>query len=104
MSASLAIPPEKECSVCHESKPIVEFPPNERGRYGVQGYCRDCQNRMRREKYASDPAFQNSQKKAAWARDRALEALAQNHPAGFTRLLNAKRREMGLRPTERPKR
>jgi hypothetical protein len=94
----------KTCSICDEIKPVDEFSPHPNGRHGVQGYCKECQARNRREKYASDPVYRNWQKRSADARSRALEQLAGMYPATFTQLLNAQRAKVGLPPTERPKR
>jgi hypothetical protein len=93
----------KKCSICGRGKLVTEFSPHPRGLYGVQGYCRECQNERRKQKYNNDLVFRMSQQAASLARSRALERLAELHPERFTALLNEERAAEGLRPTERPK-
>lgn len=56
---------EKECSKCFEIKPLSEFHKNGFDRHGNQkyrGYCKDCANKIEKERYKKKKAFIDGQK------------------------------------------
>lgn len=36
------VPTEKQCTKCSKIRPSEEFPPNPKGKFGVQAVCREC--------------------------------------------------------------
>lgn len=56
---------EKECSKCFEIKPLSEFHKNgfdSKGNQKYRGYCKDCANRIEKERYRKKKAFIDEQK------------------------------------------
>lgn len=42
---------KKTCNKCLDSKPLDEFSPHPKGKFGRQGQCRDCRNEYFRERH-----------------------------------------------------
>ncbi len=41
----------KQCSKCHQSKPIESFRKQSKSRDGLKSYCKECDNQIQRELY-----------------------------------------------------
>lgn len=81
--------PAKECTACHETKPLTDFYKLTRAPDGHTWTCKVC------AKSAVRSAYQHGYGKA---RVRALGRLAKAHPAEFDRLLKEELGRVGVEP------
>lgn len=67
----------KTCTKCEAEKPLGEFGPDKRGKFGRKSWCRECDAADTRHRYATDP--EHAQRKrdlcAAWRHGEKLDPL-----------------------------
>ena len=70
----------KECSRCHENKPVIDFNKNKKSKDGFQSRCRSCQSKHHSEYHsANHDAFKERRRKLRKNQRKWLAEL-KNHP------------------------
>lgn len=56
----------KTCTKCHQSKPLAEFPPDNRRKGGRQSQCRKCKAKDQAERRSEQTAEEKAEAQAAY--------------------------------------